>query len=70
MVEVDGMHDQDDQTDQLREQFAGRYVAWLGDEVFASAETYDELRDHLDTLPIDQGKLAIGYLRRTDVVYI
>lgn len=64
------MNDQDDKIDQLREQFAGRYVAWLGDEVFASAETYDDLRDHLDTRPIDQGKLVFEFLPRTDVVYI
>ena len=64
------MNERDHKIDQLRKQFAGNYVAWLGDEVFASAETYDDLCDHLDTLPIDQGKLVIGYIGPLDVARV
>jgi hypothetical protein len=64
------MRDMNPDLDRLRQQFAGSYVAWLGDEVFLSAETYDELCDRLDQMPIDQGRIVIGYIERSDVLRI
>lgn len=56
--------------DRLRREFAGSYVAWLGDEVFLSAETYDDLCDQLNQMLIDQGKLVIGYIEPLDIIRV
>ena len=64
------MHETESDVERLRRQYAGNYVAWLGDQVYLSAPTYDELCDRLDQLPIDQGKLVIGYIERSDVVRV
>jgi hypothetical protein len=60
----------DSENQRLRKEHAGGYVAWLGNEVFISAPTYDELGDRLDQTPIDQGKFIIGYIDPIDVVRI
>ena len=57
---MDGM---DPDVERLRQQYAGSYVAWLGDEIYLSAATYDELRDRLDQMPIDQSKLICRSIR-------
>lgn len=54
----------------LREQHAGNYIAWLGNEVFLTAPTYDELCDQLDSMPIDQGKVVVSYVETLDVVRV
>jgi hypothetical protein len=64
------MLDVNPEVERLRQQHAGRYVAWLGDEVYLSAETCDELMNQLNQMSIDQGKLVVEYIRRSDVVYI
>jgi hypothetical protein len=64
------MRDMSINVERLREQFAGSYVAWLDDQVYLSAETYDELCDRLDQLPIDQGRLVIEYLEPFDVIRV
>jgi hypothetical protein len=56
------MQDRESDVERLRRQYAGNYVAWLGDQVYLSAPTYDELCDRLDHMPIDQSKLVIGYI--------
>ena len=56
------MHNAETEVERLRQQYAGSYVAWLGDQVYLSAPTYDELCDQLDEMPIDQVKLVIGYI--------
>jgi hypothetical protein len=64
------MLDVNPEVERLRRQHAGRYVAWLGDEVYLSAETYDDLLDRLDQMPINQGKLIFEYLDPIDAVHI
>ena len=64
------MHEMDSEVERLREQYAGSYVAWLGNHVHLSAPTYDDLIDRLDQMPIDQGKLVVGYLERLDVIHV
>ncbi|MFN8633539.1 MAG: hypothetical protein U0893_06755 [Chloroflexota bacterium] len=56
--------------DKAHIEFGGKFVVWLGNEVILSADTYDELRDRLDEMPIDQSKVVFDFIRRTDVVYI
>lgn len=58
------------EVDRLRQRYAGSYVAWLGNEVFLSAPTYDELCDRLDQMPVDQSRLVIGYIEPLDVVRV
>jgi hypothetical protein len=64
------MHDTESPIERLRRQYAGNYVAWLDDRVYLSAATYDELCDRLDQMPIDQGRLVIGYIEPLDVVRV
>ena len=56
--------------DKAHIEFGGKFVVWLGNEVILSADTYDELRDRLDVMPIDQSKVVFDFIRRSDVVYI
>jgi hypothetical protein len=58
------------EVERLRRQHAGNYVAWLGDEVYLTAPTYNELCDRLDQLPVDQATLVIGYIEPYDVVRV
>ena len=65
------MHDvMDPEVERLREQYAGNYVAWLGNQVYLSTPTYDELMDRLNQMPIDQGTLIVEYLEPLDVVRV
>jgi hypothetical protein len=64
------MYEMDPEVERLRQQYAGSYVAWLGNQVYLSAPTYDELCDQLDQMPIDQGKLVIGYIEPLDIVRV
>lgn len=64
------MHEMDSKVERLRQQYAGNYVAWLGNQVYLSAPTYDELMDRLDQMPIDQTRLIIGYIEPFDVVRV
>lgn len=47
---------------QLQQQYGGCYVAWRDAEVIASAETYDELSDQLESLPVEGAQLIIEYI--------
>jgi hypothetical protein len=61
---------EDDQLRQ-RKQYAGRYVAWLDGRVISSAETYGELSDQLDQLPVEQEACAtVEYIEPIDVVRV
>ncbi len=54
-----------------RKQYAGRYVAWLDGRVILSAETYDQLSDQLDQLPVDQeARASVEYIEPIDVVRV
>jgi len=64
------MSEPDDKIEQLREQFAGNYVAWLDDTVILSSETYGELCDRLEEMPVDQARVSIEYLEPADVVRV
>ena len=65
------MHDvMDPEVERLRQQYAGNYVAWLNNQVYLSAPTYDELCDRLDQMPIDQSKLVVEYVEPFDVVRV
>ena len=64
------MDELDSEVQRLRQQYAGRYVAWLGDEVYLGAPTDDGLCDRLDQMPIDQGRLVVEYVEPLDVVHI
>ena len=56
------MNETESEVERLRREHAGNYVAWLGDQVYLSVPTYDELCDRLDQMSIDQSKLVIGYI--------
>jgi hypothetical protein len=56
--------------DILRAQYAGSYIARRGSEVVASTETFDELCDRLDEMPIDQSTLIIEYIDPIDRVCV
>ena len=64
------MHDTESEVERLRRQHAGNYVAWLDNQVYFSAPTYDELCDRLDEMPIDQAKLVVEYLEPFGVVRV
>ena len=55
---------------QLQQQYGNRYVAWRDGEVIASAETYDELSNHLENLVTEWDKLIIEYIEPTHVVCV
>lgn len=50
--------------------FAGGYVAWLGDEVIMTADSYDGLCRRLDRTQIDQARIVIGYVEPANVVRV
>ena len=59
--------------DQLRQrqQYAGAYVAWLDGRVILSAETYGQLSDQLDQLPVEQeARATVEYIEPIDVVRV
>jgi len=64
------VHGLSPEVERLRQHYAGNYVAWLNDQVYLSAPTYDELCDRLDQMPIDQGKLVVEYLEPFDVIRV
>ena len=67
------MHNRELEDDQLlqRKQYAGRYVAWLDGRVVSSAETYGQLSDQLDQLPVEQeARATVEYIEPIDVVRV
>ena len=55
---------------QLQQHYGGRYIARRGDEVIASAETYDELSDHLDSMTMAWEQLVIEYVEPVSSVRV
>ncbi len=51
------------------EQLGGRYVAWRGDEVYASAESYDDLADYLHERGWPED-LIVEYVEHPDVIRV
>jgi len=51
-------------------QQTGRYLARCGQEIVASAATYDELSDQLDQAAVDWSELVIEYVGPTDRVHV
>jgi hypothetical protein len=49
---------------------AGRYIARRGDEIIATAATYDELSDKLDQAAVPWADLLIEYVGPTDRIHI
>jgi len=57
--------------DALREELAGKYVAWRDGHVVIKAETSNELYDRLATLPLeDQARVVVEHIPRIDVVHV
>ena len=54
----------------LQEKYGGRYVACRNAEVIASAETYDELTDNLESLEMDLAQLIIEYIEPVNSVCV
>jgi len=52
---------------ELQQRYGGRYIARRGDEVVASADTYDELSEQLEKAAVDWAQLTIEYVEPTNV---
>ena len=48
----------------------GRYVARRGDDIIATAVTYDELSDQLDQAAVTGAELLIEYVEPTDRIHV
>ena len=67
---MDNRELEDDQLRQ-RKQYPGRYVAWLDGRVISSAETYGQLSDQLDQVPIEQeARATVEYIEPIDVARV
>jgi hypothetical protein len=53
-----------------RDPNAGRYIARRGDDLIATASTYDELSDLLDQAAVPWADLLIEYVGPTDRVHV
>jgi hypothetical protein len=49
---------------------AGRYVARRGEDIIATATTYDELSDQLDQAAVPWADLVIEYVGPADRVHV
>ena len=56
--------------DLQRQRFAGEYVAWRDEAVVASADSFDELCDELESPGIDTSGLVIEFLEPTDAIRV
>ncbi len=56
--------------DLQREKFAGKYVAWRDEAVVASANSYDELCEELESARIDRRQLIVEFLDRSDTIRV
>ncbi len=54
----------------LQERFGGRFIARRGNEVIASAETYDELLDTLQRMAVERAGLTVEYVYPSDRVHV
>ena len=68
-------HRQEDpvsETDQVpaRDPKTGRYIARRGDDIIATADTYDELSDQLDQAAVPWADLLIEYVGPTDRIHV
>jgi hypothetical protein len=59
-----------EQYSELQRQYGGQFVAQRDDVVIAHADTYDALADQLDADGVDWTQLVVGFVPRTDVIYI
>jgi hypothetical protein len=48
----------------------GRYIARRGDDIIATAVTYDELSDQLDQAAVPWADLLIEYVGPTDRIHV
>ena len=53
---------------ELQKRYGGYYLARRNSEIIASAETYDELDDQLETIGVDWGQIVIEYVEPATVV--
>jgi hypothetical protein len=56
--------------DALQKRFGDRFIARRGDNVVASAETYDELLDALERMAVARRGLIIEYVSPSDRVHV
>jgi hypothetical protein len=56
--------------DELQKRFGGRFIARRGDDVVASAGTYDELLDTLERMAVARRGLIVEYVYPSDRVHV
>jgi Family of unknown function (DUF5678) len=54
----------------LQQRFGGRFIARRGNDVIASAETYDELLDTLLRMAVERAGLIVEYVYPSDRVHV
>ena len=54
----------------LQNRYGGKYIARRGDQVVASAGTYDELIEQLRALGVERTELVIAFIPSPDVFYV